>query len=378
MEITKIKAELNNTKNNTVTLQDLTLKIAQNNALKAMEYEAFKYDELASVVNSLVKDGILEPMKVGHDKRLHKLPLKYRINKTSNIPPMPKEYLDDIKWFHSKLKGNRDIYKDPTLYGKYREQIKVVDKFIKDIENGKIESKEIIGINERSYELFTDEKLLSGQGKNKKSKTESKEGYKFQGLLKLLGLNPIDLLCAKHYEPLLIFASSSFYSKISRTILIIENLDTFWTFQRAIFRDNIFSDIDMLIYGAGNKITGGFNTHAEFGINENDKILYYGDIDSAGLGFYLKIKDGNESLRIELFTEVYETLLNCTLTRVKLDNRGDKQSMMEDKELKRILNEFENPEHKEIIKTLIKEERYIPQEALNYAMIKERWSIVNG
>lgn len=363
MIIDRVKSILNKSTKQTVLLEDLIIHIAASPA-KAREYETFKYDELSEIINTLIDDGILSPMGKKHDNKLHKLSLKYKINKTPETVPMQKEFLDEIKWFHDKLKPNRAIFKDYKMYKEYREQIKAVDKYLKTVERD-----EIIGINERSYELFNDEKLLSGQDKKEKS---------FPGLLALLGLNEKDLHCSKHYEPLLVFASSSFYAKNSRVILIIENLDTFWTFQKVIFRDNLMTNIDMVIYGAGNKITGGFNTYHEYGINENDKILYYGDLDSAGFDFYLRIKDENKSMQITLFKEVYEALIDCTKTREKLSNRGEKQIVLPDEKLRKVLQEFTDAEHKEIITKLIKEQKYIPQEALNYALIKERWSIVNG
>lgn len=374
MEINKIKEDLECYKNKTLTLEKLYDVIFENDKKKIKEYKDFKYNEIAKIVKDLIDDGILSPiglnkkgeLKKGYsDKTFYNLPVKFEIVKTVNQKPMIKEYTTEINWFHSKLKGNKKIFNDIDLYVQYRNQIKKVDEYLK-----KYKTNEIISVNERSYELFNDEKFLSNQDK-KVNKDEKKINF-----LQMLGLTEEDLHCQKHYEPLLVFASSTFYSKDVRKILIVENLDTFWSFQKIIFRDKIIADIDMIIYGAGNKITGGLSTYKQYDITENDSILYFGDIDSAGLNFYIQIKD-KYPLKIELFREAYEKLIDCTMTREKLNNRGKEQILLSDEKLERILNEFPNSKHKEVITNLIKEQKYIPQEALNYAILKERWTVDN-
>jgi len=369
MNIEKIKNELiKNYKPSTIGIDRLKLIVAENNIKKANEYDNVRYDEFSSAVEKLIENGVILP--IGFDAKRGKqkknttnamgFPLKYKIIRDSE-EEMPQEFIDEIKWLQG-MDFTKPIFKNPALYRKYREEINIISDYYKTHKTN-----EIISLNERSYELFNDEKFLSDQRRDKYKNKIQKNKVE---ILKKLGMTEDNLHCKSSYEPLLVFASNSYYAKCSRRILIIENQDTYWTFQRLIFKDKTINDIDMLIFGAGNKITGGFNSYPQYEITEKDEILYFGDIDSKGFEIFLSLKDKFPMLNINMYTKLYELLIDCTLNK---NHKENEQVILPKDKLLVILENFNSEIHKGIIKKLIFERRYIPQEGLNYVMLKERW-----
>lgn len=369
MNIEKIKNELHkNYQSSTIDIDRLKLIVAENNIKKANEYDNVRFDEFCSNVKKLVENAVLLP--VGFDAKKGKqkknttnamgLPFKYKIIRDYE-EEMPQEFIDEIKWLQG-MDFTKPIFKNPSLYRKYREEINIISDYYKTHKTN-----EIISLNERSYELFNDEKFLSDQRRDKDKNKIQKSKVE---ILKKLGITQDALHCKSSYEPLLVFASNSYYAKSLRRILIIENQDTYWTFQRLIFKDKIINDIDMLIFGAGNKITGGFSSYPQYEITENDEILYFGDIDSKGFEIFLSLKDKFPMLNINMYTKLYELLIDCTLNKSHKDNE---QVILPKEKLDVILENFNSEIYRGIIKNLILEKKYIPQEGLNYVMLKERW-----
>lgn len=372
MRLDKIKNDIINYDNKTISLDNLKFIISGGNIEKLKEFTGFKYNEFIDIVNNLIENEIVIPQgkdkktgKMKNDKvdNYYKLPLKYNIMKP-DCKEMPLEYIKEINLLYG-MNFEKPVFKKPDLYEKYRKYIKIISDYLRE-HKGK--QNEFISINERSYELFGDEKLL---------KDQDKVAEKLD-ILNTIGISEVDLHCKSNYEPLLVILSSSFYSKPARKILIIENLDTFWTFQKIIFKDKIISDIDMLIYGHGNKITGGFKTYEQYEITGKDEVLYFGDIDSAGLRFFLKLKKEFPNLIFKLLGKAYEMLMDATMDKDKLSNRGEFQEKLKDEELNEILEMFHEANHKTVIRDMIEKQTYIPQEALNYAILKERWTSYDG
>lgn len=372
MRLEKIKSDIINYDNKTINLDNLKFIIAGGNIEKLKEFTGFKYNEFIDIVNNLIENEIIIPQ--GKDKKTgkmknnkidnyYKLPLKYNIIKPDD-EEMPMEFKKEINLLYG-MNFEKPVFKKLDLYVKYRKYIKIISNYLREYKD---KSNEFISINERSYELFGDEKLLKDQDKFSEK----------LDILNTIGISEVDLHCKSNYEPLLVILSSSFYSKSARKILIIENLDTFWTFQKIIFKDKIISDIDMLIYGHGNKITGGFKTYEQYEITGNDEVLYFGDIDSAGLRFFLKLKRGFPNLNFKLFGKAYEMLMDATLDKHKLTNRGEFQEKLQEDSLNEILDMFHKTKHKTVIRDMIEKQTYIPQEALNYAILKERWTSYDG
>lgn len=164
----------------------------------------------------------------------------------------------------------------------------------------KKDSKEWASVEERSLELFYDEKFL----------TERKETMKGKyGILKRLKLSYEDLKMKKYGE---MFVYWNKATQDIRTVIILENHSTFFTYKRiAENGGNIFGVLpDILIYGEGNKIEKSFSFIEEIADINKIKVLYFGDIDSEGFGIYNRLKERYPGTDIRLQKEAYVHLIN--------------------------------------------------------------------
>ena len=169
---------------------------------------------LCRTINKLTRENLITP--VGRKPQTTEgLFLKYRINKerTQNDDIIRREIIKSIA-----PPGKLDYYlKNTGDYLKDMDIIKIISQFL--IKEGT----DYITVNERSYELFGDEKFFKGD-----EKTRSRG----EVVLRRLGLDYSDLRCYETPEPFFSFIKKSFYTQDSRKIIIIENKDTFWSFKK--------------------------------------------------------------------------------------------------------------------------------------------------
>lgn len=162
------------------------------------------------------------------------------------------------------------------------------------------DSKEWASIEERSLELFYDEKYL----------TEKKETAKGKyGILTRLGLSKDDLKMKKYGEMFIYWNKGT---TDIRTVIILENHSTFFTYKRIAENEGSVFDLspDILIYGGGNKIESSFSFIEEIADINNIKVFYFGDIDSEGFGIYTRLKERYPNIDIRLQKEAYTHLIN--------------------------------------------------------------------
>lgn len=190
--------------------------------------------------------------------------------------------------FHPSIKTS--IYlKNPKKLKNDLPYIKEISTFL----NQKNKSTDWISINERSYDLFGDEKFLA-----------SNEGKK---LLKDIAVTSEDLLSFETYEPFFYYQKPNMQIE---NILIIENKDTFFSMKRLMLEGITTwgnKNISFLIYGEGGKITKSIDYIEELDINHNVRIYYYGDLDPEGISIYYRTK-AKTTRDIQPFTLFYEAL----------------------------------------------------------------------
>lgn len=224
--------------------------------------------------------------------------------------------------------------------------------------------KDFITVNERAYELFSDEKFFRGT---------DKERSRGETVLKRLGLSYEDICCYETPEPFFNFQKKDFSRLRSRTVYIIENKDTFWSFKHQIMGSPSILDPDMLIYGEGKKILSSFIFVDEYGIDpEHDSFIYFGDLDPEGINILCALKDRYPRYKIEPFIEGYKIILETSLG--KNPSRTPGKQVINEKNISRFINYFDN-NTAEQIKNLLVSGCYIPQEALSASMLKERFGI---
>lgn len=319
-------------KNKTINLSEIYKKLK-------LPYTPQNDKIINNILIDLEEKGYIQPLKTTKQDFQGSFE-KYKILK------LRKENEEKIK--EEILKLNKKIKIDyflkyPEEYIKNKEIIIPINEFIKQINERKIEK---ITVNERSYQIYKNEKRLK----------ENEE------ILKKLGITYNDLYAYDTYEPFFYYINTEYEMKESKnkTILIIENKDTFWTIVRVVKKLKI-ENIYMIIYGEGKKILKSFSFIEEFKINSKDNIYYFGDIDFEGINIYVSLKNKYNKYNISVFTKGYQKILDIEKTPEKIStNQNINQNKIE-----KFINEFDS-KYKDKLIEIFNNKKYIPQEVFNY------------
>ena len=292
-----------------------------------------------NILTNLEEKGYIQPLKTTN-KDFQGSFEKYKILKLKE--ENEEKIKEEILKLDKKIKIDYFL-KHPKEYIKYKKIIIPINEFIKQTNGGKIET---ITVNERSYKIYKNEKCLK----------ENEE------ILKKLGLTYKDLYAYDTYEPFFYYINTEYKIRklINKTILIIENKDTFWTIVKAIQKLKI-ENIYMIIYGEGKKILKSFSFIEEFKIDSKDNIYYFGDIDFEGINIYVSLKEKYNRYNISAYTKGYETILDIEKTPEKVRKN---QNINQDK-IEKFINEFDK-EYKDKLIEIFNNKKYIPQEVFNY------------
>lgn len=263
---------------------------------------------------------------------------------------------EEATWDKSKILRHSDCL-DFTYYEnnpKYQtslewEYIENIYRFLKSRDN-----RHWVSVEERSIELFYDEKFLINRKETPKGK---------YGILKRLKLSYEDLKMKKYGEMFIYWNRGT---KDIKKIIILENHSTFFTYKRIIEdQGNVFGiSPDILVFGEGKKIENSFTFVEEIANKDGLEVLYFGDIDPEGFGIYSRLKDRYSNVDIKLQKQAYIDL-------IKLSNKEYPQSGQR-KDLK-YLEAFVEEMKGYLDESSIKKLRYIwdrdlriPQELITY------------
>ena len=173
------------------------------------------------------------------------------------------------------------------------------------------DSREWASVEERSLELFYDEKFLINR----------KDGLKGKyGILNRLKLDYNDLKMKKYGEMFIYWNRGV---KEPKNIIILENHSTFFSYKRIAEegRSILGNSADILIYGEGKKIENSFSFIEEIANIENIQVLYFGDIDSEGFGIYYRLKERYSNIDIRIQKNAYINLLSICNRDYPLGNQ---------------------------------------------------------
>lgn len=215
-----------------------------------------------------------------------------------------------------------------------------------------------VTVNERSYELFNDEKFLKGNERNR-SRGET--------ILTRLGLTYDDLCCTITIEPFFCFLKGSLSGKRNRKVYVIENKDTFWSMKHAAFEESSF-DADMLIYGEGRKIISSFQFISEYGLDEDDEFIYFGDLDPEGINIFDELIYKYDKYIIKPYIIGYEQLIESS--KSKGAPLVPKAQILNKAAFDNFLGYFCTVSAVAIY-DIISEGRYVPQEALSLKKMQQ-------
>lgn len=360
--ITKIEKDISKILKKTISIDDLYEIISKTYKINISDLKTTEYTLFYSIIKKLEQKEIIK--KYGKDsngRRVNPLNLKYRL-----INNVEKDLIlsSEAKQLLYSLNKNIDTsyyFKNIDELEKDKNKLIILSDFLDSIN----ENTHYISVNERSYELFGYEKALKGAKESVGSKKES-------NILQRTKLDIDKLNCFETYTPLQCYILPNFYKKESRSILIVENLDTYWSFHRALNDTTLGDDLDMLVYGGGNKVAGNFQFHRHYSISENDNILYFGDIDPAGLVIYKNIQRFNKNLNIKLAKDLYKLALEIGINKGVQNIKNRNQTFLEESLIEEILSQLDIESAKKF-KDIIYNDKYIPQEVLNYRILVEKY-----
>lgn len=305
------------------------------------------YLELYNQINRLKEDNSIKEIKSSNYNGLNPpLKTKWEI--------VIKEDID--KWDKSKILQLSDCLDFSYYVNNPKDQTDLEWEYIENIYRF-LKSKdyrEWASMEERSLELFYDEKFLT----NRKETVRGK-----YGILSRLKLSSEDLKMKRYGEMFLYWNRGT---KDIKNIIILENHSTFFSYKRmAEENKDIFGFYpDIVIYGEGKKIENSFSFIEEIADQSKIKVLYFGDIDSEGFGIYYRLKDRYPSIDIRLQYRAYKDLIYLCSRNYPLGGQKKNQLYLE-----RFLHEIENDLDKEQIEKLqyIWDNDFrIPQELIDY------------
>lgn len=324
MEIkSKIIEIIKNQKSKTINIKEIRKKIN-------LEYTPQNEKVLKQIIEELIQEKYIEPQKTSK-QNIEGIAEKYKIITKDDNEKIKQE----IVKLSNKIKI--DYYlKNPKEYEKDKEIINKINQFIAN------PPEKILTINERSYQIFKDEKLLKEK----------------ENIIKKLGLTLDDLKCYEIYEPFFYYENKN-CQKEKKRIIIIENKDTFWTIQNAI-KNKQYKDIYLVIYGEGKKIIKSFEFIKNFDITLQDTIEYFGDIDYEGISIYEQLKNKYIDYNITTYQKGYKKILEIENNPRKIKN----QQICNQKNNDEFCAEFDEF-YQNKLKTIFEEKLYIPQEVFN-------------
>ena len=337
-----------------------------------VNYTGFEsYTEAALFIKQLEKEGVISRISgSGTNGRIPALYQRYKIliSASEDTNTLSKEMISkELIGLHPKIKT--DHYARYTkAYLQHRETILKLSHFLKRCDQEEVPE---VALNERSFELFKNEKHL--QELISSGKSNPLEPLKKSNFLNNLGLTLNDL---RVYE-----SNESFFYVLSRTInspcciLIVENKDTYVTLQKLLIQSGKLSlasqekPIQGIIYGEGFKIIDSLRTaltHPEpIFCHPETEYLYLGDLDYAGLLIYLKL------FNLTYLPHYFDWLIQCF--DAKFPNEA--WPSLTDKKVKQQTLSFETYQSllsestASVIREQLESNHYLPQETMS----REDW-----
>ncbi|MBM7558093.1 Wadjet anti-phage system protein JetD domain-containing protein [Halanaerobacter jeridensis] len=317
--------------------------------LNNMQERKYSYQQFATAIKELVNQNKLRPVKArGENGRRPRLYNWYQI-KTED-KKISKELKKELLTQYAPQLSMSYYLHHPGQYKRDQEYIKIIDDFFK-----RADQTSEMAVNERSFQLFNDEKFLN-----------SRQG---QQILERLGIAVTDLNCYLTYEPFFYYRNQTDGGE--KNILIIENKDTFFSIKK-LLQEGITKwngiEVSLLIYGEGKKIQSSFSFFKELdqyqAANLELNFYYFGDLDPEGIKIWwgLQNKYEVEFIPLKFF---YQQLLKYSQAAVDLKTEQIFSEVAVDE-----FCDYFAKSAGDKIKHLLQNGKYLPQEGLSYQLLK--------
>ena len=315
-------------------------------------FQESDYELFHAEVEKLVESGVLVPVKSSKmNGRLPPLFNRYRIIK-------PQEdysgYLESVRRLNPRL-NIAGYLQRPDLYKKHLEILEGISKYLwfaQDLLARPMSRKE------RSFSIWGREKLLDEH---------------LARVKEVLRYNHLEEDFLNYYDTPEPFFEYHPPQGGSRTVLVIENKDTWFTFRRLMQATgkNIIAGtvVGVLLYGEGNKITkkGALEQYSATMLGGQPQFLYFGDLDWEGIRLFFRTRDANPALDLKPFAGLYRLMLKLAES-MELPKSPDQRGVVGP--LPEFLSLLEMPEEKKL-GAILAGGRYIPQEIINYQIAEK-------
>lgn len=319
------------------------------------------YNEQYAHIKKLLETGTVKPLKASGTNG--KKPALYReywlIEKQRDYTDL----IEELKYSLSPLISVDYYLSNPKVYEQDRKWVLLLNEYLKkNLEKLQVQE----SVNERSYEIWRQEKFLSkGQGKS---------------ILKRCGMEMDFLHIYGTTEPLAYYSHTR---EIPQNLLILENKDPFYSMRRHLLEGKnqiLGMETGTLIYGAGKRILRSFQDFdlcvEPYMKAAENRIYYFGDLDYEGIGIYEMLSDMVcEKWEIIPFISAYEAMLEKAGLKTKqLQSAGDEESSIQslpdtkeqqNRNITGAFFKFFSDGETEKMKNILESEKYIPQEILN-------------
>lgn len=344
----RLKDLIVSTNGNTISLQRIYSFISDILEIDLNELVAQNYDICAKFIECLISEDVIS--KRGNKTNGRELSLNYNIKREKiKFSEQDKRLLMSLDKINTGYYTNR-----PKEFMEDKDILVKINSFLRQSDVA------LLSLNERSYEIFRNEKAI----KNLDKKTH------VQNVLYRIKANQSIFRYVDNGTPLLSFVYPNFYIKKSRKILIIENLDTYWSMHRAL--SSVVHNIDMLVFGQGYSVTKNLKGCLLYDINSEDRISYYGDLDLEGVNIFLKLKASYSDYNIEPDVEFYRLMLDIAKENGAENSESNEQIMLNKEELAPFLIYFDDKDEQDFITEILLNRKYMPQEAVNYSILVEK------
>lgn len=305
--------------------------------------------ELKALIEQLVQKEYITPIGKEKTYQCPQVYKKYKIKEETNL-----ELIHEMDYLYH-VSMNMDYYKRHIEdYKKDKLRIRQLSDYLK---KGKQNESEAMSVNERSFEIFADEKYLA-----------SKEGETVRNRLKLpLG----SFRVYRTPEPFFYYYNPDIQAE---NVLIIENKDTWYTMRQLLRERRQICGMSFcsVIYGEGRKIQKSFrdidfDDYSPFN-HQNNAFYYFGDIDSYGLDILVRLKEENMAYHILPFERAYQFLLDKKAMKRK--KTGQDKVALDHEKIKSIFVELSEMEKEELL-AICSDNYLLPQEILNNEILRK-------
>lgn len=308
-------------------------------------YSKGGYNTLCSVLLRFKEEGFIKEVNASKYNGLYPtLKTKWTIIKE----------VETNKWSSKDILKFSDLLNLKYYINRPEYQTNITLKHIISIHNflRARDNRSLVSCEERCLELFGYEKFL-----------DEEESI----ILIRLGLTYEDLKMKK-YGHMFTYWNSGVAD--IKTVIILENHSTFFSFKRILKEGGRIFDIcpDALIFGEGKKIIKSLSFLEEIAIIDGIRILYFGDIDPEGFMIYRLLKNKYEGMDIKLLFSAYKEMLKIEVPSFKCVGQNKNEENLEF-----VLKEFKEQKLNYEVDRLVdlwERDKRIPQETISYEYLK--------